>query len=117
MGGRKMKKLIVLLSSFMVFALLLAGCGTSKTIKADYTTTQFETALNKGDNLNGKTVSVKVDNFVPNSAFGYNIEAGKHLNFVSSDNPNVKKGDILIVKVTKVASALGSYVISYEKQK
>jgi predicted RNA-binding protein with TRAM domain len=111
-----MKKLLVgLLSSFMV-VFLLAGCGTNKTVKADYTTKQFETALNKGDNLEGKTVSVKVNELVPNSAFGYNIEAGKHLNFVSPDNPNVKKGDTLILKVTKVASALGSYVISYEKQ-
>jgi predicted RNA-binding protein with TRAM domain len=111
-----MKKLLVgLLSSFMVL-LLLAGCGSNKTVKAEYTTKQFETALNKGDNLEGKTVSVKVNKLVPNSAFGYNIEAGKHLNFVSPDNPNVKKGETLILKVTKVASALGSYVISYEKQ-
>jgi predicted RNA-binding protein with TRAM domain len=111
-----MKKVLVgLLSSFMVI-FLLAGCGSNKTVKADYTTKQFETALNKGDNLEGKTVSVTVNKLVPNSAFGYNIEAGKHLNFVSADNPNVKKGDKLILKVTKVASALGSYIISYEKQ-
>jgi predicted RNA-binding protein with TRAM domain len=111
-----MKKVLVgLLSSIMVI-FLLAGCGSNKTVKADYTTKQFETALNKGDNLEGKTVSVTVNKLVPNSAFGYNIEAGKHLNFVSVDNPNVKKGDKLILKVTKVASALGSYVISYEKQ-
>ena len=112
-----MKKLLVgLLSSFMVVAFLLTGCGTNKTVKADYTTKQFETALNKGDNLEGKTVSVEVNKLVPNSAFGYNIEAGKHLNFVSTDNPNVKKGDKLILKVTKVASTLGSYIITYEKQ-
>jgi predicted RNA-binding protein with TRAM domain len=111
-----MKKLLVGLLSFMVVVFLMAGCGSNKTVKADYTTTQFETALNKGDNLEGKTVSVKVNKLVPNSAFGYNIQAGKHLNFVSPDNPNVKKGDTLILKVTKVASALGSYVISYEKQ-
>jgi hypothetical protein len=111
-----MKKVLVgLLSSIMVI-FLLAGCGSNKTVKADYTTKQFETALNKGDNLEGKTVSVTVNEFVPNSAFGYNIQTGKHLNFVSVDNPNVKKGDKLILKVTKVASALGSYVISYEKQ-
>lgn len=111
-----MKKILIgLLSSFVV-VLLLAGCGTSKPVKADYTTPQFESALNKGENLEGKTVSVKVDKLVPNSAFGYNIEAGKHLNFVSNENPNVKKGDTVILKVTKVASTLGSYVISYEKQ-
>ncbi|MFD0825876.1 hypothetical protein ACT8ZR_09375 [Neobacillus sp. M.A.Huq-85] len=110
------KKMIVLLSCFVMFAFLLAGCSTNKTVKADYTTEKFETALNKGDNLEGKTVSVKVEKLVPNSAFGYNIEAGKHLNFVSSDNPNVKKGDTVILKVTKVESVVGSYVISYEKR-
>jgi hypothetical protein len=116
-GGIEMKKgLVGLLSSFMVVALLLAGCGTNKTVKADYTTEKFEAALNKGDNLEGKTVSVKVEKLVPNSALGYNIQAGKHLNFVSSDNPNVKKDDTVILKVKKVASTLGSYVISYEKQ-
>lgn len=111
-----MKKLVVLLGSFLMLALVLAGCGGTNNVKADYTTKQFETALNKGDNLEGKTVSVEVDKLVPNSAFGYNIEAGKHLNFVSTDNPNVKKGDKVILKVTKVQSTLGSYIITYEKQ-
>lgn len=110
------KKLIVLLSSFMVAMFLLVGCGTSKPVKPDYTTEQFESALNKGENVDGKTVSVKVEKLVPNSALGYNIEAGKHLNFVSSDNPNVKDGDTVVLKVKKVQSALGSYMITYEKQ-
>lgn len=111
-----MKKLVVLLSSFLMLTLFLAGCGGTNNVKADYTTEQFETALNKGENLEGKTVSVTIKKIVPNSAFGYNIEAGKHLNFVSTDNPNVKKEDKLILKVTKVGSALGSYIITYEKQ-
>jgi predicted RNA-binding protein with TRAM domain len=110
-----MKKLIVFLSSFLLLTFVLAGCGTGGTVKADYTTEQFESALNKGDNLVGKTVSVKVEKLVPNSTFGYNIEAGKHLNFVSTDNPNVKQGDTVILKVKKVESVLGSYVISYDK--
>lgn len=110
-----MKKLLVLLSAFMMLTLLLTACGTTK-VKPDYNTKQFETALNKGENLEGKTVSIDVNKVVPNSAFGYNIEAGKHLNFVSTDNPNVKKGDKVILKVKKVASTLGSYIITYEKQ-
>jgi predicted RNA-binding protein with TRAM domain len=109
----KMKKLIVVLGSFLMLAFVLTGCGT---VKPDYTTKQFEAALNKGDNLEGKTVSVDVEKIVPNSAFGYNIEAGKHLNFVSTDNPNVKKGDTVILKVKKVASTLGSFIITYDKQ-
>lgn len=108
-----MKKIVVILSSCMIFALLLAGCGADE---PDYTTEQFETALNKGDNLEGKTVSIKVDEIVPDSAFGYNIETGKHLNFVSSDNPDVKKGDKVILKAKEVKSALGSFIITYEKQ-
>lgn len=104
---------MVFFSSFLVVALLLVGCGTSK---PDYTTKQFEAALNKGDNLEGKTVSVHVEKVVPNSAFGYNIEAGKHLNFVSTDNPDVKKGENIILKVKKVKSMLGSFIITYDKQ-
>jgi len=82
---------------------------------ADYSTGEAETALNDGKDLKGKTVNVKVTKIVPNSAFGYNIMAGKHLNFVSTDNPNVKKGDSIILKVTNVKSLLGSYIISYTK--
>jgi predicted RNA-binding protein with TRAM domain len=111
-----MKKMVIYLSSFLLLTLILIGCGDGKTSKPDYTTKQFETALNKGDNLEGKTVSVEVAEIVPNSAFGYNIEAGKHLNFVSTDNPNVKKGDTVILKVNKVKSTLGSFIITYEKQ-
>src|SRR5581483_4559361 len=109
-----MKKAIGLLSAFLMISFLLVGCGSAKQpAKPDYTTEQVEAALNKGDNVVGKTVSVKVETVVPNSAFGYNIEAGQHLNFVSSENPNVKTGDTIVVKVTKVQSALGSYIINY----
>ncbi|KRL99744.1 hypothetical protein [Liquorilactobacillus satsumensis] len=100
---------IVLLS-----VLFLVSCGTAK--KADYTTVQAEQALNKGKSIDGKTVKIKVDKLVPNSAFGYNIETGKHLNFVSSENPKVKKGQSIIVKVKKVESSLGSYIITYSKE-
>jgi len=108
-----MKKILIPL---LLLIFVLAGCGSSAAAKPDYTTKQFEAALNKGENLEGKTVSVKVSKLVPNSAFGYNIEAGKHLNFVSDDNPNVKKGDKIVVKVKKIKSALGSFIITYKKE-
>ncbi|SFF08893.1 hypothetical protein SAMN05428981_11521 [Bacillus sp. OV194] len=108
-----MKKIIIVLSSVLMIVWVSAGCGTAE---PDYTTKQFETALNKGEKVEGKTVSVKVDKLVPDSAFGYNIEAGDHLNFVSSDNPGVKKGDKVVLKVKQVKSVLGSYLISYEKE-
>ncbi len=51
----------------------------------------------------------------PDSAFGYNIWAGEHLNFVSSKNPDVKEGDIVVVKTTTIESNLGSWIIKYER--
>jgi predicted RNA-binding protein with TRAM domain len=80
---------------------------------ADYTTAQAENALNAGKSIDNKTVDVTVKTLIPNSAFGYNIEAGKHLNFVSSKNPNVKAGKTIRVKVDKVQSFAGSYIINY----
>ncbi len=110
-----MKKMALILFSLSLITIFLSACGTET--KADYTTKQFETALNNGDNLDGKTVSVDVEKLVPNSAFGYNIEAGDHLNFVSATNPNVKKGNKVIVKVKNVKSMLGSYIITYKMVK
>ena len=77
------------------------------------TASKIEKALNKGKNLQGKTVRFKVTKFVPNSAFGYNLETGKHLNFVSPNYPKAKKGQTVTVKIKKVTSVLGSYVITY----
>lgn len=74
----------------------------------------FEAALNAGEDLTGKTVTFTVDTFVPNSAFGYNMQAGEHLNFCSTKNPNIKQGDTVTVKITEVSSVLGSYIIKYE---
>lgn len=108
-----MKKLSVLIC--LTFLLVLFGCSKASE-EADYTTEEFETALNEGEKLDGKTVSIKVDKLVPDSAFGYNIQTGEHLNFVSDKNPNVKAGDEFVVKVEEVKSALGSYMISYKKQ-
>ena len=105
-----MKKLLMLIG--IVF---LVACGSEAT-EPDYTTEQLEVALNNGDDPIGKVVTVEVEEFVPDSAFGYNIQAGEHLNFVSNDNPNVEKGDQIIVEVTEVQSAMGSFIINYEKQ-
>lgn len=91
----------------------MVGCSSEE---PDYTTEEFEAALNEGENLEGKTVSVKVDELVPDSAFGYNIQAGEHLNFVSSKNPDVEEGDNIVVKVEEVDSMMGSYLIEYKKQ-
>lgn len=110
-----MKKRIVLFMTALLMLLTLAACGQAA--KPDYTARTAETALNKGKDLKGKTVQFKVTGYEPASAFGYNMETGKHLNFVSSDNPKVKKGDTVTVKVNKAKSVMGSFIITYTNLK
>ncbi len=108
-----MKKLFNLIIC-LVMIISLVACGTNE-IVVDYANiTDFETALNNGEDVTNKTVTLSVDKFVPDSAFGYNIQTGEHLNFCSSNNPNVKTGDVITVKVTEATSMLDSYIISYE---
>lgn len=102
-----MKKFIFMIA---IASSLLFGCGS-----ADYTTEEFEAALNNGEDVSGKTVLVDVYELEPNSAFGYNMQAGEHLNFVSAENPGVQKGDQIKVRVEKVASMFGSFIITYEQ--
>lgn len=86
----------------------------AKLPRPDYPTAEnAEAALNAGKVLEGKTVRFRVNDLRPKSAFGYNLETGQHLNFVSPHNPKVKVGDIVIVKVKEVTSTLGSFVIKY----
>jgi hypothetical protein len=86
----------------------------AKLPKPDYATAEdAEAALNAGKVLEGKTVRFRVNDLRPKSAFGYNLETGEHLNFVSPHNPKVKVGDIVLVKVKEVTSTLGSFVIKY----
>ncbi|MGY3778757.1 hypothetical protein [Isobaculum melis] len=110
-----MKKLSAFLLA-MVVVVTLVGCNSKKEATADYTTAEAETALNDGKDLVGKTVKVKVDTFIEDGPLGHTIQAGDHLNFISSKNPKVKDGDELVVKITKVEDMLGSFIISYDKQ-
>ena len=107
---KKLFKITVLVITMFCLTFVVTACGQKK---ADYTAKTAESALNAGKDIEGKTVKFKVEKLEPNSAFGYNMEAGKHLNFVSSDNPKVKQGDTVFLKVKKVTSTMGSYVISY----
>ena len=103
----------------VVLVLCLIGCiatGCGSTVSIDYEeVADFESALNNGEDLTGKTVTFTVKAVVPDSAFGYNLQAGEHLNFCSSKNPGAKEGDTVTVKVIEVKSVLGSYIISYKK--
>lgn len=86
--------------------------------KIDYgDETAFEKALNDGVNCTNKVVRFKVREFATPLA-GYNLHAGKHLNFVSFSNPDVSTGDIITVKVTKVSDmGKGIWQIWYKKVK
>ena len=107
-----MKKTLSLLLVLMLAFTLLSGCASKK---ADYQdAASFEAALNDGVDVIGKTVTFQVNEVVPDSAFGHNLQAGEHLNFCSSKNPKVNAGEEVTVKVTSVSSILGSYIIEYE---
>lgn len=128
----KLKKAMSVTVTALI-ALTIVGCSNNKSDKtsgntsakttqqqkpkpkvADYPNIKdAEIALGKGKNLKGKTVQFKVKKLEPQSAFGYNMETGKHLNFVSPENPNVKKGDTVFLKIKKIKSVLGSFVITY----
>lgn len=108
-----MKKLLVVLFSLSLLGIVSACSGD---VEPDYETEEFESALNDGEDLEGKIVKVEVDNIEPDSAFGYNLQAGEHLNFVSSKNPKIDEGDELVAEVKEVESALGSFIIEYKKK-
>lgn len=117
-----MKK-ITLIFLLVLFAFVLTACGSGKPsatvapVVVDYPdAASLESALNAGANVEGKTVTFTVTDFIPQSAFGYNLVAGEHLNFCSQGHPNAGIGDTLTVKIDKVASALGSWIINYTKQ-
>lgn len=107
-----MKRVFGLFAVLALF-LTLTACGT-KAAEPDYPTiAKAESALNAGEDLTGKTVRFKVEDLKPNSAYGYNLWTGKHMNFVSPENPGAKKGDTVTVKIEKVVSSLGSWIITY----
>ena len=88
---------------------------SNEIVSTDYNDiNEFEADLNEGKSMEGKVVSFVVDDINPQSAFGYNLITGEHLNFVSTSNPDVKVGDTVIVKVTEVSSMLGSWIIRYD---
>lgn len=113
-----MRKLIIL----FLLCLILVGCNLPSTqkkrssVQVDYETAEdFEAALNSGIDGNGKIVTFTVTDFKPDSAFGYNLITGEHLNFCSGSHPGAQIGDTLTVRVTGIESFLGSYIIAYEK--
>lgn len=115
---KKQKCALLTLAVCLGISLLCCtACGSSN-VAADFEKAEdFESALNSGDDLTGKVVTFTVSELIPDSAFGYNLTAGEHLNFCSNTNPGAKAGDTITVKVTGIQSVLGSWIISYEKVK
>lgn len=109
------KSLTLTLILCVLLTFILAACGD---VKVDYENAEdFEAALNEGDDLTGKVVTFTVREVAPDSLFGYNLQAGEHLNFCSPKTPGIKVGETVTVKVTEVKSVLRSYVIEYKKVK
>ena len=78
------------------------------------TAEDFENALNNDDDTLGKVVSFSVKDVKPDSALGYDLWAGEHLNFVGEDAKEAKKGTIMTVAVNSVQEKMGSWVIGYD---
>lgn len=114
---RKIRTGIVVFLVSAMLSLLLCSCGggTGGT-EVDYgDAAAFEEALNRGENLENKTLMFTVTELHPDSALGFNVCGGEHLNFISSRNPDLKVGDTAGVKATEITSLLGSWIIKYEK--
>jgi hypothetical protein len=113
-----MRKYIFIFTIILSIILIFSACNYNKVEQqtpVDFPNVEnFETALNNGENLIGKTVSFPVNKITPNSSFGYNLMAGEHLNFCSPTNPGVHIGDTIIVRVTEIYSVIGSYIITYD---
>lgn len=109
----KMCKKVLCFLTVLAIAVLLPACGGPSTDYPD--AASFEAALNSGENLEGKTVQFTAEKVIPNSALGYNVQAGNRLNFISSTNPDIKKGDIVTVRADTIVSLFGSWLIKYEK--
>lgn len=108
-----MKRIYLLLLSVLLL-LALVACKGQKVVVDYENEVNFENALNAGEDVAGKVVTFTVNKVVPNSAFGYNLQTGEHLNFCSEKNPGVDEGEMVTVKVTEVSSLFGSYIITYE---
>ncbi len=114
MGSRHLEKIFYFIIMVMMI-LSLTACSENREIIHYADAESFEAALNKGEKLEGKIVRFVAGELKPDSAFGYNIWAGEHLNFVSSRDPGIKEGDTVAVKATAIEYVSGSWIIRYEK--
>ena len=77
--------------------------------------TNFEYALNHGEDVEDAIVRFTVIKYVPNAGIGYpNIWGGNHLNFLSTGRPDVSEGDTVTIRVCDAERAGEHWYISYE---
>lgn len=84
--------------------------------KLDYAdAASFEKALNDGVKVNGKIIQFDVVEYKPDSALRINCWSGEHLNFISEEELDVGKGNIIVGRIIEEPTkTLGSWVIHYE---
>lgn len=88
--------------------------GTEYTL--DYSdAASFEAALNDGTTVKGAIVQFDVVEYKPDSILGINCWSGEHLNFISEEELDVGKGNIIVGRITEEpTNVLGSWTIPYE---
>ena len=69
--------------------------------------TDFEADLVNGNGMNGAVVTFLALKVLPETPLGFNIHAGEHLNFYSSKSADVRKGDLVTVRITKTKRDIG----------
>ncbi|GEM_PF-3933724 len=117
---KKIMKLTALLLSACL-CLMLFGCGSKDeseddNIYIDYGDEEaFELMINAGEDMVGKIVRFTAKELHPDSAVGYNIYAGKHLNLVSTGDPGIAQGETVVVRILTVDTFIGSWLLTYER--
>ena len=71
----------------------------------------FEKDLNDGYDLKDTTVTFRVREVHPDSAFGFNLWSGEHLNFLFSESQSAKTGDTVTVRVEEIKKRFGVYLV------
>lgn len=113
-----LKKILICIN-IILLSLTLSGCNKSTDndqLVIDYNTAEeFENALNNDEEVDDKVVKFEVNEYKEDSILGINCWAGEHLNFISEEALDVKKGDYVIGRVIDTPSkVLGSWKIPYE---
>ena len=116
------RKIVVVISAvfglaFIIFLVVLISNknGSISNAKIDYENEQiFEDALNDGEQVVGKVVVFRADELHPDSALGYNIWSGEHLNFITDGDPGILQGEEVTAKVLNVTKHSVSWRIYYE---